>query len=34
MPEDCIIRSKWPKRDRWAIREMLTELPCGGTNLR
>ena len=27
MPEDFVICSKWPERDRWALREMITELP-------
>ena len=27
MPEDRIIFSKWPERDRWALWEMITELP-------
>jgi len=25
--EDCIICSKWPSKDRWALQEMITELP-------
>jgi hypothetical protein len=25
--DDCIICSKWPERDRWALREMLDALP-------
>jgi hypothetical protein len=27
MAEDCVICSKWPERDRWALRQMITELP-------
>jgi hypothetical protein len=25
--DDCIICSKWPERDRWALRRMITALP-------
>jgi hypothetical protein len=27
MSDDCIICSKWPERDRWALRETLDTLP-------
>jgi len=27
MSNDCIICSKWPERDRWALREMIDSLP-------
>ena len=26
--DDCIICSKWPERDRWALQEMLDTLPA------
>jgi hypothetical protein len=29
MPHDCIICSKWPEPDRWALREMIDALPLG-----
>jgi hypothetical protein len=33
--DNCIICSKWPQADRWALREMITELSAaGGTGLR
>ncbi len=27
MPDDCIICAKWPEGARWALREMIAELP-------
>jgi hypothetical protein len=25
--DDCVVCGKWPAKDRWALREMLTTIP-------